>query len=139
MKERGLRPDQEPVTDEQKKGLVRALGNRVMYGISKASTVTPHALVSAALLAHRRRGITARELTERINLLRRIAEEEGARLSQVLHGRAVGSRPALGPIQEAIRTFGSDGMVRRSRPRADVIYQPRWTSGARSCPSTRTR
>ena len=47
---------------------MRALGNRVMYGISKVSTVTPHALVSASLLAHRRRGITQRELTDRITL-----------------------------------------------------------------------
>jgi glycerol-3-phosphate O-acyltransferase len=59
MRSRGLTPG-EPVTEEQRKGLVRALGNRVMYGISKVSTVTPHALVSAALLAHRRRGITQR-------------------------------------------------------------------------------
>ena len=37
IKERGI--DKHSVTDEQKKGLVRALGNRVMYGIGRVSTV----------------------------------------------------------------------------------------------------
>jgi len=121
MKSRGLDPAQ-PLNDEQKKGLVRALGNRVMYGISKVSTVTPHALVSAALLSHRRRGMTSRELTDRINILRRIAGEERAPLAALLKDSP--SHPeAMGPIQEAMRTFCSDGMVRTLKAHNDVIYQ----------------
>ncbi|RKG71337.1 glycerol-3-phosphate acyltransferase [Corallococcus sp. CA054B] len=121
MKARGLSP-QEPVTDEQKKGLVRALGNRVMYGISKVSTVTPHALVSASLLAHRRRGLTQRELTDRISLLRRIASEDGARLSKEL-ANAPSNPETLGPIQDAMREFISDEMVRTQEARGEVSYQ----------------
>ncbi len=121
MKSRGLDPGQ-PISDEQKKGLVRALGNRVMYGISKMSTVTPHALVSAALLAHRRRGMTSRELTDRINLLRRIAEEEKAPLSTALKN-APSDPETIGAIQDAMRTFCSDGMVRTQKARGEVIYQ----------------
>lgn len=121
MKARGLSP-QEPVTDEQKKGLVRALGNRVMYGISKVSTVTPHALVSASLLAHRRRGLTQRELTDRISLLRRIAVEDGARLSTEL-ANAPSNPETLGPIQDAMREFISDEMVRTKEARNEVSYQ----------------
>jgi len=121
MKSRGLDPAQ-PITDEQKKGLVRALGNRVMYGISKVSTVTPHALVSAALLAHRRRGMTSRELTDRVTILRRIAEEDQAPLSTMLKDSP--SNPeAMGPIQDAMRTFCSDGMVRTQKAHGEVIYQ----------------
>ncbi|HZI08200.1 MAG TPA: 1-acyl-sn-glycerol-3-phosphate acyltransferase, partial [Archangium sp.] len=121
MKSRGLDPAH-PITDEQKKGLVRALGNRVMYGISKVSTVTPHALVSAALLAHRRRGMTSRELTDRITILRRIAAEEQAPLSTMLKDSP--SNPeAMGPIQDAMRTFCSDGMVRTQKAHGEVIYQ----------------
>lgn len=122
MKSRGLSPD-EPVTDEQKKGLVRALGNRVMYGISKVSTVTPHALASAALLAHRRRGITQRELTDRITLLRRIAEEEGTPLSKTLEN-APSDPETMGAIREALQTFRSDEMIRTQQARGEVIYQP---------------
>ncbi|RKH55027.1 1-acyl-sn-glycerol-3-phosphate acyltransferase [Corallococcus llansteffanensis] len=121
MQARGLSP-QVPVTDEQKKGLVRALGNRVMYGISKVSTVTPHALVSASLLAHRRRGLTQRELTDRISLLRRIALEDGARLSPELVN-APSNPETLGPIQDAMREFISDEMVRTKEARGEVSYQ----------------
>ncbi len=121
MESRGLARNQ-PVTDEQKKGLVRALGNRVMYGINKVSTVTPHALVSAALLAHRRRGMTTRELTDRIRMLRQIAQEEGAPLSAELHN-APSNPEAIGPIQDAIRTFSSDRMIRTQKARGEVIYQ----------------
>ncbi len=121
MKSRGLTPG-ERVTDEQKKGLVRALGNRVMYGISKVSTVTPHALVSAALLAHRRRGVTQRELTDRITLLRRIAEEERTPLSKTL-ANAPSDPETLGAIRDALQTFRSDGMVRTQQARGEVIYQ----------------
>lgn len=121
MKGRGLEPT-ESLTDEQKKGLVRALGNRIMYGISKVSTVTPHALVSAALLSHRRRGITSRELTDRITILRRIAGEDGAPLATLLKDSP--SNPeAMGPIQDAMRTFCSDEMVRTQKAHNEVIYQ----------------
>jgi glycerol-3-phosphate O-acyltransferase len=121
MRARGLNPE-EPVTDEQKKGLVRALGNRVMYGISKVSTVTPHALVSTALLAHRRRGLAQRELAERISVLRRIALEDGAPLSVELRN-APSSPETMGPVQDAMRTFISDEMVRTQEARGEVIYQ----------------
>ena len=121
MQARGLNPD-EPVTDEQKKGLVRALGNRVMYGISKVSTVTPHALVSTSLLAHRRRGLTQRELADRISLLRRIALEDRAPLSVELRN-APSNPETMGPIQDAMRTFISDEMVRTQEARGEVIYQ----------------
>jgi len=110
------------VTDEQKKGLVRALGNRVMYGISKVSTVTPHALVSTSLLAHRRRGLTQRELADRIRLLRRIAVEDGAPLSVELRN-APSNPETMGAIQDAMRTFISDEMVRTQEARGEVIYQ----------------
>ncbi len=86
------------------------------------STVTPHALVSASLLAHRRRGMTTRELTDRINILRRIAGEDQAPLSTLLKDSP--SNPeAMGPIQDAMRTFCSDEMVRTLKAHGDVIYQ----------------
>ncbi|MCP3143408.1 1-acyl-sn-glycerol-3-phosphate acyltransferase [Pyxidicoccus xibeiensis] len=121
MLARGLNPD-EPVTDEQKKGLVRALGNRVMYGISKVSTITPHALVSTALLSHRRRGLTQREMADRISILRRIALEDGSPVSVELRN-APSNPETMGPIQDAMRTFIADEMVRTQEARGEVIYQ----------------
>ncbi len=102
---------------------MRALGNRVMYGISRVSTITPHALVSAALLAHRRRGITDRELTDRVGLLRRLAADEGTPLSTSLKN-APSSPLVFGPIQDAVKGFCSDELVRTQEVRGEVIYQP---------------
>lgn len=111
------------VTDDQKKGLVRALGHRVMWGIGRVSTITPHALVSAALLAWRGRGIGARQVGDHIGLIRRLAERDGTPVSSTL--KDAPSDPAvLGAISEAIRTFCREEMVRVTMVRGEAIYQP---------------
>ena len=122
MKSRGLTPDAGDLSDEQKKGLVRALGHRIMHGISRVSTVTPHALVSMSMLAHRGRGIAASELDTRIQTLRRMLEEDGAPSSKSLVN-APSDPTVLGPIHDAIRTFSSDGMVRTEKVKNEIIYQ----------------
>ena len=121
MKERGLDPSK-PITDEEKKGLVRAIANRAMYGISRASTVTPHALLAAALLAHRRKGVSVREIVDRIQLLRRIAGDLGAPISKQLVD-SPSSPIVLGPVQDAMRMFASEGFVRIAEARGEPIYQ----------------
>ena len=121
LRSRGLALN-EGVTDEQKKGLVRSLGHRIMHGIGQVSTVTPHALVSTALLSHRRRGIGARELGDRIGLLRRIAAEERCPLSSTL-ANAPSDPTVLGAIQDAMRTLCQDQMVRVSVAKGETIYQ----------------
>lgn len=121
MKARGLTPGQ-PVSDEEKKALVRAIGNRVMYGISRVGTVTAHALASSALLAHRRRGITAREFTDRVVFMRTIAKEDGARLpASVEHSPS--DPTIIGALQEAMKTFVDDGLVTSQEVRGEVIYR----------------
>jgi glycerol-3-phosphate O-acyltransferase len=120
MRERGVKP--ESVTDEQRKGLVRALGHRVMYGISRVSTVTPHALLASALLAHRRRGVSVRELTDRIVLLRQIAADLRAPMSRHLEN-APSSPAVLGPVADAMRMFSSEGFVRIVEARGEPIFQ----------------
>src|SRR5690606_28556932 len=110
------------VSEDQKRALVRALGNRVMYGISRVSTVTPHALVAAALLSHRRRGISSREVAERIGMLRRIAATEQTPLSTTLKD-APSDPTVMGPVKDALRTFSQDGMVRVQEAKGEVIYQ----------------
>lgn len=121
MKQRGLTPGQ-PISDDEKKALVRAVGNRVMYGISRAGTMTAHALAAAALLAHRRRGITAREFTDRVVFLRQVAAEDGARLPTSV--QASPSDPTvMGALQEAMKTFADDGMVTSQEVRGEVIFR----------------
>ncbi len=120
MKERGL-VRRGVITDEQKKGLVRALGNRVMYGIGRVSTVTPHALLAAALLAHRRRGVSAREVTDRIVLLRRIAADLGAPLSRHLVN-APSTPTTLGPVADALKAFVGEGVLKTAEAKGVPIY-----------------
>jgi len=120
IKERGLNPRGE-ITDEQKRGLVRALGNRVMYGIGRVSTVTPHALLASALLAHRRRGVSAREVTDRIVLLRRVASDLNAPLSRHLLD-APSSPTTLGPVADALKTFIHEGMLKTAEAKGETIY-----------------
>ncbi len=121
MRERKLDP-RAGVTEDQKRSLVRALGNAVMYGISRVSTVTPHALLASALLAHRRRGISAKDAGERIVFLRRIAEDLGAPFSPQLEG-APSSPETLGPIADALAMFASQGMVKTVQAMGEPIYQ----------------
>ena len=120
MRERGV--VRETATDDQKKALVRALGHRVMYGISKVSTVTPHALLASALLAHRRRGISVRELTDRIVFLRGLATDLGAPLSRLLM-TSPSDPTVIGAISDAMRMFCSEGMVRSIEARGEPIFQ----------------
>lgn len=121
MAARGLSP--QSISEEQKKTLVRALAHAIMYGVSRVSTVTPHALLATALLAHRRRGISARELAERVAFLRRIAEEEGARLSASLLG-SPSDPTVLGAIRDAMNEFQADRLVRAHEAKGELIYQP---------------
>lgn len=120
LKERNLIGKE--VTEEDKRGLVRALGHRVMWGINRVSTVTPHALLAAALLAHRRRGISENEVTDRIVLLRKIAEDLGAPFSKQL-ANAPSSPTALGPIADAFKMFADQDMVTAQQAKGEAIFQ----------------
>jgi glycerol-3-phosphate O-acyltransferase len=101
---------------------VRALGHRVMYGISRVSTVTPHALLASALLAHRRRGISERDLTDRIVFLRSMVTELGSPLSRQLKD-APSSPVVLGPIRDAMKMFAQGEMVSSAEAGGEVIFQ----------------
>jgi glycerol-3-phosphate O-acyltransferase len=121
MRSRGL-ADATEVTEEQKRTLVRALAYRVLYDITRVSTVTPHALAATTLLSFRGRGIPASEFAARVDVLRRVAETERVPLSAELSGAP--SDPTLpGPLQQAIASFAKEGKVRISEARGQRIYQ----------------
>jgi glycerol-3-phosphate O-acyltransferase len=121
MRSRGLL-DPEAVKEEQKRALVRALAYRVMYDITRVSTVTPQALTATALLSFRGRGIPAPELQARIDILRRVAASEQVPLSKALSGFS--SDPAApGPIHEALAGFAREGTVHLSEARGTPVYQ----------------
>lgn len=107
---------------DEKRRLVQALGNRIAYGISRAITITPVGLVSASLLSHVRRGIGAAEVARRVELLRYVAAEGGARFARDLAG-APSDPLAPGPIADAIRRLEGDGALRAEVAAGETIYQ----------------
>ncbi len=109
--------------DEQvRRAAIRSLAQKVTFGISRAAVITPAALVSAALLAHRRRGIGAREAGAHIHALRELALKKGARLSPVLEG-APSDPSVLGPINEALKLFVEDELIQQQVIDGETIYQ----------------
>ena len=105
-----------------KRELVQALANRVAYGINRAITMTPVGLVAASLLAHVQRGLPAEEVARRVELLRYIAGDAGARFSRGLAGAP--SDPRLpGPVADAVTRLAQEGLVRIERAAGETIYQ----------------
>jgi glycerol-3-phosphate O-acyltransferase len=107
---------------EAKRQLVQALANRIAYGISRAVTVTPVGLVAAALLSHVRRGLAAEEATRRIELLRYIAAEGGARFARDLAGAPSDPRDK-GPIGDAVSRLVRGGLLRVDEAAGETIYR----------------
>ncbi len=119
FEERGIDPHHH--TEQQRRELVQVLAHRIVYGIARAATITPAALVSAAVLADRRRGISRLEAKERIGFLRRFCERTGARLSRVLLGAP--SDPGLeGPIREAAQLLQREGCLREMTTSGEVYF-----------------
>ena len=107
---------------EARRQVVQAVANRISFGISKAVTVTPVGLVSAALLSHVRRGLSSAELTRRVELLRFIAAEGAARFGRGLAGAS--SDPGLpGPIRDAVARMVKSGQVTTATAAGETIYQ----------------
>jgi glycerol-3-phosphate O-acyltransferase len=117
-----LAPGQRAAPAEAKRQLVQALANRIAYGISRAVTITPVGLVAVALLSHVRRGLPAAEVARRIELLRYIAAEGGARLAAGLAG-APSDPLAPGPIADAVRSLEAGGVVRSAAAAGETIFQ----------------
>jgi glycerol-3-phosphate O-acyltransferase len=106
---------------EAKRRLVQAIANRVAYGISRAVTITPVGLVAAAILSDVRRGLPAAEVGRRVELLRYIAAEGGARFSRDLAGAPSDPRQP-GPIADALRRLARGGLVRVDVAAGDTIF-----------------
>jgi glycerol-3-phosphate O-acyltransferase len=122
MRGRGLE-DPATVSEEEKRSLVRALGHRIMWGIARVSTVTPHALVSSALLAHPGRGLRASVLAARVDSLRAMLLEDGSSLSGGL-AEAPADPTVPGPVRTAVLGFVEDKLVRTEQAKGETVYLP---------------
>jgi len=106
---------------DSRRSLIQHLANRVQWGIAEVVTVTPVSLVAAVLLSHVRRGISAPDVADRVELLLRIAEEEHARIATALVG-APTSPLVPGPIHDAVATFAASKVVEAQEASGQMIY-----------------
>jgi glycerol-3-phosphate O-acyltransferase len=122
---RALSDELRPGEDEgARRAFVQGLANRIAYGISRASTITPVGLCAVALLAGPDE-ITGAAVTSRIAVLRQLAARDGGRLSARLAAPA-GATPetARAParqddaIAEALGMLIRDGVVQTRPPGA---------------------
>jgi glycerol-3-phosphate O-acyltransferase len=107
---------------DSKRALVRRLANSVTYGIDRAITIAPRGLLAAALLSHVRRGLSAPEVERRVELLRYIARDTGARFASSLAG-APSDPLQPGPIADAMAKLAAEKAVRVERAAGETIYQ----------------
>jgi len=115
-------PGREGSTEPSKRRLVQAMANHVAFGISRAVTITPVGLLSAALLSHVRRGITAAEVARRVELLRSMVMDGDARLAKGLADAPADPRQP-GPIQDAMRSLVALLHVKEQVAAEETIYQ----------------
>ncbi len=115
-------PGREGAPDDAKRRLVQAVANRIAYRISRAVTITPVGLLAAALLSHVRRGIGAAEVARRVDLLRSLAVEGGARLARGLADAPTDPRQP-GPVRDAVVGLLARQLVREQRVGEETIYQ----------------
>ncbi len=113
--------DQEHEPDSKRR-LVLHLAARAAYGINRVTTISPTGLVAAALLSHVRRGLSSEELGRRVELLRFVAQQGGARFARGLAGAPSDPRQP-GAVAEALAELERDGLVRSEPAAGQVIYQ----------------
>ncbi len=117
--ERGFDPKHH--TEDERRELVQVLAHRIVYGIARAATVTPAALVAATMLSHRGRGLARSEAEQRVAFLRRLCERTGARLSRVLYEAS--SDPGVeGPIREATLLLEKDGCLKELSASGEMYF-----------------
>jgi glycerol-3-phosphate O-acyltransferase len=104
--------DLERPSVEARHAATRKLAERITAGIDRASTVTPAALLAAALLSHERPGQSAsRDLDEIVRLFMRWIARSQGRLSCVLDAAPTDVKER-GPLREVLRMWQSDRLVR---------------------------
>lgn len=127
------------LNSEQRRHVVRRLGNRVMDEINSVSAVTPGALTALSLLSHDRRGLAHEELIERCRCFLTVLREVGARVTSATATSTGSLRPDA--IREAAAMFVDAELVeahvpadpdapakeRRKRPRPGSLAEPIYT------------
>lgn len=96
-------------TPPARKAFIRALGDRIAWGMGRVQTLTGSALVASALLGARREAESLPSLRERVELLGRLANATGRRLApQAQDAFSEGIEPFLVGV---LADFARDGLL----------------------------
>ncbi len=95
---------------EKRREITRKLGEAIVHGIDGASTVTPAALIAAAILAHPDGRCSSAQLEDTIRRFMSWISRGNGRLSHVLDEAPVSVRQK-GPFREVARMWQSDRLI----------------------------
>lgn len=76
--------DRRALKPAERRAVIQQIAHRMTYEISRATTVTPSALVACAILCHRARGIRYEDLLRRVQTLVPTLDRTGARVAPSL-------------------------------------------------------
>ncbi|PIE71771.1 MAG: glycerol-3-phosphate acyltransferase [Deltaproteobacteria bacterium] len=105
--------ERDTFTDDQLKSIATTLGDRVIHAINQSSVVTPHGIVSSALLNTHRKRITYKHLSFIMETYLSYLTHQGHELAETL---VLDSEAAL---KQAIDTFISSKVVEYDEKHAD--------------------
>ena len=111
---------------DPKRQLVQHLANRVAWGISQVTTVTPVHLLATALLTRSDWGLSQPQLEHRLALLRGIVTEVGGRFAPELAAMSDDLRDdprRPGPLADGLGRLVRDGLVVVERARDGLAYR----------------
>ena len=120
LQERGL--EEHSATSEVQQDLVREIAYRTVHEINRVSLVTPTALVSTALLLHRRRGMSHQDLRLQVRRLAHWLHELDARFSASLRAASGASGVPERVLLEAVRFLADAGLVKIHDRQEEAIY-----------------
>lgn len=119
-REGGAQPLESTLKPTERRLLVQRLAERTMHEINQATVVTPTALVSMALLTHRRRGMARSALLERCDLLTTCLDDAGARFAQTLRNDDGTLRHDT--VDEALRLLGDAKLLSSHEQGDEPVY-----------------
>jgi glycerol-3-phosphate O-acyltransferase len=102
-----------------RRNLIQRIGHRATYEINRVTVVTPVALASTCLMAHRRRGISRTQLEELATLVRDMLRRLGARLAPTLDDEGPVNARA---VEEAVGLLRDGKLVTQHGEGKDAVY-----------------
>lgn len=113
LAERGLQAS--AVDSPARRSLIREVAYDIIYRINEITTATPSCVVSTALLASGRRGVTQKKLIDAVELALDYLKSRDVLLSDMLEN-------SLAAVLETIEVFKKEGIVQAHTIGEEIVY-----------------